>query len=86
MNKVPRLSDAELDALLLAQVDSYWQKVAAIVAHAMVVATAQVGEAAWDDEQITRRLLALVEAGKIESAGDVGKWRFSEVRLPHLQT
>ena len=69
------ISDNELDALLLAQVRMEWQKVALIVAKAMIV------HQAWDDDRITQRIIDLVNAGKLASAGDVRKWRFSEVRL-----
>ncbi len=69
------ISDDEIDALLLAQVRMEWQKVALIVAKAMIV------HQAWDDDRITQRIIDLVNAGKLESAGDVRKWRFSEVRL-----
>ena len=31
---------------------------------------------------IADRIKALVEAGKLESAGNLDRWRFSEIRLP----
>jgi hypothetical protein len=34
-----------------------------------------------DGDRITQRMEALIARGKIECAGDVRKWRFSEVRL-----
>jgi Protein of unknown function len=34
-----------------------------------------------DGDRITHRMEALIARGKIECAGDVRKWRFSEVRL-----
>ena len=70
------LSDHELDALLLAQARTEWQKVALIVGKAMMQ------HEAWDDDRISQRMIDLVDAGKLESAGDVRKWRYSEVRLP----
>jgi len=35
-----------------------------------------------DDERVTQRIVALTVTGKIEKAGNVLKWRFSEIRLP----
>jgi hypothetical protein len=32
-------------------------------------------------EVVAARIRALAEAGRIEAAGDLRKWRFSEVRL-----
>ena len=74
-NKYP-LSDDDLDALLLAQVGAKWQKVA------MIVAKAMRGYETSDPDRVTERVVALVGAGKLESAGDVRNWRSSEVRLP----
>jgi len=75
MDDMSKLSDAELDALLLAQVKEREQKVA------MVIAMAMRPFKNWDEERVGRRIVALVEAGKVESFGDVRKWRFSEIRL-----
>jgi hypothetical protein len=50
-----------------------------------------VGNAYWrlesqsksiSNEIIAARIIALEEAGRIEGAGDLRKWRHSEVRLP----
>jgi hypothetical protein len=34
-----------------------------------------------DNDTIAARIVVLVEARKLESQGDLSKWRFSEVRL-----
>jgi hypothetical protein len=34
-----------------------------------------------DGDRITQRMQALIARGRIECAGDVREWRFSEVRL-----
>jgi hypothetical protein len=68
------LSDDDLDSLLLAAVTAKWQKVA------MVISKAVGAYETWDESRLTRRILALIEAGTLESAGDVNNWRFSEVR------
>ena len=70
------VSDDELDALLLAQAKGKWQKVA------MIIAKAMSGCEAWDEDRASERVVALVDAGKLEGAGNVRNWRFSEVRLP----
>ena len=69
------LSDDELDELLTAAATARWQKVA------MVIAKAVSAYDIWDEERLTERILALIKLGKLESAGDVNKWRFSEVRV-----
>jgi len=73
---ISSLSDDELDALLMAQVKTRQLKVA------MVIAMAMRPYETWDEERVGRRIIALVEAGKVEAFGDVRKWRFSEIRLP----
>ena len=69
------LSDKELDALLLAQAKAKWQKVA------MIIAKAMGGYETWDPDRVGQRIVALVEAGKLDAAGNVLNWRRSEVRL-----
>ena len=69
-------SDDELEALLLAQATASWQKIAMIIGRAMIENNI------WDDNRLGDRITALVDAGKLESAGNIRKWRFSEVRLP----
>ena len=76
MKDISALSDDELDALFLAQASTNWQKVA------MVVGKALKRYEAWDEDRVGNRFAALVGAGKLESTGDIHKWRFSEVRLP----
>lgn len=70
------LSDDELDALLLAQAKTTWRKVAMVVGKAMLLYDI------WDEDRLGKRIAALVEAGKLESQGNIRKWRYSEVRLP----
>lgn len=70
------LSDDELDALLLAQAKTTWRKVAMVVGQTMLLYDN------WDEDRLGKRIVALVEAGKLESQGNISKWRYSEVRLP----
>ena len=76
MDDISSLSDAELDALLLAQVKERQQKIA------MVIGMAMSGYETWDEERVGQRIIALVETGKVESFEDVRKWRWSEICLP----
>jgi len=76
MEDISDLSDDELDALLIAQATTNWQKVA------MVIGSAMRRYEKWDEDRVGARVAALVDAGKLESAGNIHKWRFSEVRLP----
>ena len=69
-------SDSDVDALLLAEANAKWQKVA------MVVARAMKAHDVWDSERVTARIAALTKAGKLETAGNIRNWRFSEARLP----
>jgi hypothetical protein len=69
------ISDDDLDALLLAAATVRWQKVAMVIAKAMSVYDS------WDEVRVGERIIALVKAGELESAGDVRHWRFSEIRL-----
>jgi hypothetical protein len=72
-------SDSELDALLLAQVEPGWQKVASIIGKMVIV---MKDFKTRDDERLTQRVIALVDAGILEGAGNLRRWRFSEVRWP----
>lgn len=69
------LSDHEIDAMLFAQVGRQWRKVASVIAQAMGPFEN------WDEERVALRMRAIVDDGKIETAGDIRMWRFSEVRL-----
>lgn len=70
------LLDDDVDALLLTHAKTSWQKVAMIIGKAM-------GDSkSLDSDRAGERLAALVADGRLESAGDIGNWRFSEVRLP----
>lgn len=50
---------------------------------------AEIGQLTGEemDEDLSRsgeRIKALVAAGKLESQGDLSRWRYSEVRLPAI--
>jgi len=68
------MSPDAVDARILSITGAGWRKVAFVVA--------TIGqENALDYDLVASRLVALVEAGKLESRG-AGQWRHSEVRAP----
>jgi hypothetical protein len=73
------VSEAYLDTIIFSVLTSRLQKTAMVIAKA----TKRCDERALpvSAEIIGARIQALVEAGRIESAGDLRKWRYSEVRL-----
>ncbi|MCE7886089.1 MAG: hypothetical protein DYH13_01100 [Alphaproteobacteria bacterium PRO2] len=76
---ISKLSDSELDALLLEKVEKRWSKVARIIGDVMFALDALTAQ---DEQRLLSRVEYLAESGKIESAGDVKNPRFSEIRLP----
>lgn len=72
------LSDDEIDDLILSAASQTWQKTAMIIAHVFT----QTDE---EEARIAERIYALVDARKMEAAGNIERWRESEVRLPKKQ-
>ena len=70
----------QLDPLILSTANSRWQKVAMIIAK--VEEKLEDTEQPIEYERIAERVQVLVDAGHLESQGDVSRWRHSEVRLP----
>jgi hypothetical protein len=74
------ITDSLLDERILFFVGPQWRKVAFIlskVAHEFDAKGIVISE-----DRLEERLRALIELRKIEPAGDVSRWRFSEVRIP----
>ena len=69
------MTGEDLDAAILAAVGPQWTKIAVVVAQ--VAPNDAVGQAAAVD-----RLKALVAARRIQSRGNLDRWRLSDVRLP----
>ena len=72
------ISDQELDELILSHAKNQWLKVARVIGDVLRVANSNLGEG----QKIESRIKMLVDSGRLESAGDVSNWRFSEIRLP----
>jgi hypothetical protein len=73
------VSEADLDALIFAQLAHNWRKVARVVAYAGQACEARSLPISMD--VIAARVRALVEAGAIEGVGNLSMWRHSELRL-----
>jgi hypothetical protein len=72
------VTEADLDTIIFSVLTSQLQKTAMVIAKA----AKHCDERALpvSAETIGARIQALVEANRIESAGDLRKWRYSEVR------
>ena len=73
------ISEADLDALIFAETDKCWFKVARIVGR--VFQTPETRCIRLPMDIIAARIAKLVEVGRLESQGNLTMWRHSEVRL-----
>jgi hypothetical protein len=71
------MSPDEIDRVILEHCRDNWLKVARVI-----VATSEALGVPTELEPIAHRIEMLVKAGKLESQGNLARWRFSEVRLP----
>lgn len=71
-------TDAALDALVLESADAEWHKIAVFIAKVVDAAKTQGIETSG--QAVAQRIYALAEAGKIESRGNVRRWRAGEIR------
>jgi Protein of unknown function len=74
------VSEADLDALIFAETDKHWLKMARIVGK--VFQTLETRCIRLPMDIIAARIAKLVEVGRLESQGNLTMWRHSEVRLP----
>jgi hypothetical protein len=75
----PSVDVMEFDRIILSELSRYARKTARIVGN-ISEHYRKLG-IDLDPAIAAARLMAMVDAGLIESAGDLRKWRFSEVRL-----
>jgi len=73
-------SHARLDELILSVVTPRWQKVAMVIAKALRISGNKGFKTS--DSALAARISALCMEGRLESEGNLSKWRRSEVRLP----
>ncbi len=76
------MADA-VDEALMAEIGERWRKVAMVLAQA----ADKLGWDSVDDfDRLAKRLETLVADGQLEAQGNLGRWRYSEVRAPGLPT
>jgi hypothetical protein len=80
--RLTKLSQAELDELILSSVKPRQLKTAFIIGGVLLHCDDRQIEITEDE--VAERIYALRDAGKIEAFGNLTKWRFSEIRLPLL--
>ena len=73
-------SDAPLDELILSVVKPNWQKVAMVLGKALRLSESRGLETSY--AALASRISVLCVDGRLESQGNLSKWRYSEVRLP----
>ena len=74
----PSVSEAQVDQIILSVIAPQWHKMARIIWDAVKRSEELALEVR--DEAFAARIQVLVEAGRLESQGDLRKWRHSEVR------
>jgi hypothetical protein len=78
--RLPRaVTEADIDAIVLSAMKPQWQKVERVVA--LSSKRCEEFGLSISDEVLAARIRALAESGRLEGAGDLRKWRHSEVRL-----
>ena len=73
------VTESDVDKLIFATLKENWRKMALIVGN--VFQACKTRSIPLSDEVIAARIQELAEAGRIESQGNLTKWRYSEVRL-----
>jgi len=73
------VSEGDLDTIIFSTLSVQWRKTAMVIGKALERCLQL--ELPFSAEMLAARILALAEAERIASQGDVRIWRFSEVRL-----
>ena len=78
-------TDSKIDDAIfgyLTTANGNWRKVAMVIAQASdaVRGDFPAGQAEYD--LVAKRIVSLVDAGRLLAQGDITKWRYSEVRVP----
>ncbi len=75
------MNPAEIDEAILAVVEPSWKKMAMIIVRVSNrLPDLPQEEASYDI--IAQRIGVLVDKGRLLAAGDISRWRFSEIKLP----
>jgi len=72
--------NAHLDRLILSVAKPKWQKVAMVIAMTRMIAEETNFKISYGAPGV--RIGALCRVGRLESRGNLSRWRHSEVRLP----
>jgi hypothetical protein len=73
-------SNEDLDAFVLSSSKTRWQKVAMIIV--TVSLECERNGINVSDDAIAAHIRSLVDDGKLQSQGNLSRWRHSEVKLP----
>jgi hypothetical protein len=73
------VTESDVDAILFSVLKPQWRKVAAILVRAEEQCAERDLQISY--EVFAARIKALADSDRIEAAGDLRKWRYSEVRL-----
>ncbi|MGY3619884.1 DUF3658 domain-containing protein [Bradyrhizobium sp. USDA 10063] len=74
----PSASESQVDEIVLSMIAPQWRKMAFVIWHA--VKRSEELALGVTDEMFAARIQALVDAERLESQGDLRRWRHSEVR------
>jgi Protein of unknown function len=73
------VTETDLDSIIFSTLNLRWQKTAMVISRALK--RCETLALPVDAEMVGVRIQALTEAARLESQGDLRKWRYSEVRL-----
>ena len=76
------MTETQIDDAVLSSIEPRWQKVAMVIRRAAKKLYGDLPDGEDAYSMIARRIEFLVESGRLESQGDISRWRFSEVRQP----
>jgi hypothetical protein len=72
--------EQEIDNLILSLATAHWQKTARVIAKALD--HLEGGPSDDGADKVAQRIEHLVKTNRLESQGDLSRWRFSEIRHP----
>ena len=82
VSKLTPLEIENIDSFLLSQCTNQWQKQAKLVG----IAVRKLEFHGVPDTFFSQRVRSLVHSGKLASSGDLTRMRYSEIRLPKVQS
>src|SRR5882672_10070721 len=70
------MTDSQIDDAVLSSIEPRWQKVAMVIGRAAKILYGDLPDGDDAYEMIARRIEFLVEEGRLQSQGDISRWRF----------